>query len=146
MNIAKLQKLKKFILAEPRRYQQEWWLYGPQSAVVLKQKPPCGTAGCLAGNTVLMEGYVPFGTSDEERFDSCNKPGGRSYEVRVTAMKILGLTEDQSRKLFEASCLGWGTIPRKGYQEATTPLQRAQAAAMEIDRLIALERAKSKKS
>jgi hypothetical protein len=139
MNIAKLKKLKKWILAEPRRYCQEYWLYGIESAVVREQQPPCGTAGCLAGNACLMEGFVPYNPTPwfPGGFYSVKKPKGKlSFHVNEKAGKILGLTEHEKNKLFDQNCSGWPAHASRLYYSAKTPKGRAQAAAQAIDALI----------
>lgn len=142
MNIAKLRKLKRWILAEPRRYRQEWWLYGKESQVVREQEPPCGTAGCLAGNVCLMEGYVPVpDPTNIYRMDTVKtRLGSRRHRVSELAARILGLKTKQRRDLFDGSCEGWGNEAEAAYHRAKTPRGRAKAAAMELDRLIALAR------
>ena len=144
MNVEKLKQLKAFILAEPRRYNQEFWILGKESSVVADQKPPCGTAACLAGSACLMEGWTPdYKRSsgyyqDKAAFARVIK-GRKSVYVDELASEILELTEDDAENLFSASCDGWDIGNAAAYHAAKTPLGRAKAAAAEIDRLIALE-------
>lgn len=68
MKIKKLEKLKAYILEEPRRYRQAMWIYPRNSDVFEEQKPPCGTLGCLAGNACVMEGYrIKFDVNNDPR-------------------------------------------------------------------------------
>ena len=144
MNIKKLKKLKAWILAEPRRYNQKWWIFGKHSNVVQEQKPPCGTAACLAGNACLMEGYVPVPEYlGQERMDWVSLDNGPRIDVGVAAEKILGM-KGKGNKLFSADCQGWSEKARQAYLVAKTPQQRADAAAMELDRLIKLNSRKKK--
>ena len=139
MNIAKLKKLKKWILDEPRRYNQDCWLFGRDSDVVREQKPPCGTAGCLAGNACLMEGFVPRRVPWDYGYKLSHVvlPGSHDViYVREKAEEILGLTEEQRIGLFAADLDGWPAEAQQLYDLATTPKQRAEAAAMAIDALI----------
>lgn len=133
MNIAKLKKLKKWILADPRRYNQNTWLETGDTQKVLLQKPPCGTVACLAGAACLMEGYIPAG-----RFlNAVFKPGSKEdIFVADAAQEILGITPGQRGKLFGLAGHGWDTKANKAYLEATTLEGRARAAAMAIDALI----------
>lgn len=99
MNIAKLEKLKQWILDEPRRYRQERWLYAPDSIVVRMQKPPCGTAACLAGSACLMEGYTPIFPEGVTAGYAVKSSDGTLFDVEQLATGILGLTEEQSAGL-----------------------------------------------
>jgi hypothetical protein len=139
MNITKMRKLKKWILAEPGRYDQRWWIYGKGSCVVMTQRPPCGTAGCLGGNACLMEGLVPKPVyKGEDRIDSVTD-GLNTFDVSLKAQEILGLTDKQQHDLFAANCDGWSGEARHAYLGATNPQEKANAAAMELDRLIKIE-------
>lgn len=143
MNIAKLKKLKKFILAEPRRYRQEYWLYGKDSEVVREQKPPCGTAGCLAGCAVLMEGYVVSGYNRAGEFSNCRKFRGRKlFNVEGVACEILEIPWEDSSCLFDLGY--WYSTPRKAYLKAETSRERAKAAAMQLDFVIKKQKGKKK--
>jgi hypothetical protein len=138
VNIAKLQKLKDWIIAEPRRYNQKMWIVGPRSIVVQDQNPPCGTAGCLAGNACLMEGFK----ADKTLRQSCvvlDDKGCRK-DIQRLAQKILDLTDIQAGRLFHCECEGWPLRAQILYQESKAPEQRAEAAAMAIDDLIAKAR------
>jgi hypothetical protein len=145
VNVEKLKQLKAFILAEPRRYDQSFWMFGKESDVVKMQKPPCGTAACLAGSACLMEGWTPDYkcpdpdySSDGQALSHVIKGKKREY-ISELARYILELTKDEAENLFSASCLGWGIRNANAYKMAKTPLGRAKAAAAEIDRLIAQE-------
>src|SRR5579864_6025664 len=78
----KLEKLRAWILAEPRRYCQRFWGYHGTLAKkhVKHQLPPCKTIACLGGNALLMEGFKLF-----------QKNGRLSLRVPERAAKILGL-------------------------------------------------------
>lgn len=134
MNVEKLLKLKEWILAEPRRYNQENWFYTPDDEVTLNQQPPCGTVACLAGNACMMEGYKPdfkLGTLS----GTTHLLGGEN--VREMAIEILELNDDQAKGLFDGDCLGWSVRSKDAYDRATDLTQKAQAAAMAIDDFIA---------
>jgi hypothetical protein len=147
MNVTKLRKLKKWILAEPRRYNQKYWMFSAHSDVVLNQAPPCGTAACLAGSACLMEGYKPYIDENvESRIDYVRKPRGKKqFNIENLGQEILGLTDYQSNNLFSSSCNGWSDRSRNAYFCSITLQDRAQAAVMAIDDFIA-SNSKSKRS
>jgi hypothetical protein len=54
------------------------------------------------------------------------------------AQKILGLTDRRARGLFDIFASGWSSKARIAYTKASDVNDRANAAAMELDRLIKL--------
>jgi hypothetical protein len=144
LNIEKMRKLKEWILAEPRRYYQEDWIVFIEDQEWGEQTPPCGTAACLAGSACLMEGWKPI--KDDSHFNNTayvQKPGEEPRPVKQVAMEILGLEYsnryDNIVDLFSGRAIGWSDENQEAYNQATTPLGRALAAANEIDRLIQKE-------
>lgn len=145
MNIAKLKKLKKWILDEPRRYCQNYWLCGPDSDVVVAQEPPCGTAGCLAGNICLMDGLKFPKENTDSILGIAERPDGKVVCVRTHARKTLGLTPRQANRLFNSDCEGWPKEAANLYHSAGGDLDmRAKAAAIAIDALIETSRQRHK--
>jgi hypothetical protein len=145
MNISAMKELKAYLLSEPRRYAQEGWLYGKNSYWVKEQQPPCGTAGCLAGNAALMRGYLPDFMEKGRQLITrqvVDPRNGKTSLVSAAAKKILGLNEDQATALFSQDCSGWTEKAELAYLHAQTPLERAQAAAMQLDSMIRAERQK----
>jgi hypothetical protein len=140
MKISKLKKLKQWILAEPRRYYQNVWVANKENPITQQQNPPCGTVGCLAGNACLMEGHIKRIDGIGNAFD---KNGNCVYCPKL-AQQILGLTRQTAEWLFDVSGNGWSTEAKIAYDNATTLEGRAQAAAMELDRLIKQGSRKSK--
>jgi hypothetical protein len=136
-NIKAIKKLQKFLLAKKgRTYEQTYWLFGKDSAVVLKQKPLCGTAGCLAGNACMMNGFIPafYSSHSNGEFSRVMRPRGRkSYDVERLAIDILDLTVDQASDLFDEDCGGWSVRAKRAYDSAKTPLEKAKAACMALD-------------
>jgi hypothetical protein len=137
MNVGKLRKLKRYILAEPRRYHQHWWMITGDKTkhpILATQKPPCGTVACLAGNACLMEGFRPHP-------DNCNfvawKREKELLDVADVAQDILGLSDEQTLALFRFDGSGWSQRAYRAYYDATTISGRARAATMAIDDLIA---------
>lgn len=137
MNVAKLKKLKKWILDEPRRYNQATWIdTHPSSRYLRDQQPPCGTVACMAGNACLMEGYKQANPQSSD-FDMVSPDGDNTeVEVEVAARMILDLSESQADKLFDPEASGWDKDARALYFESDLPNSRARAAAMAIDALI----------
>jgi hypothetical protein len=145
-----LLKLKAFVLAEPRRYNQRWWGFTAYSVVVKEQEPPCGTACCLAGSAVLMEGCIPQIDEEADRWESVMFPRGkRVWAADDAAIRILGLERQKAKRLFDADADYWYYPAHELYTKAESlepksseayfeqAKMRAKAAAMELDHLIA---------
>lgn len=112
LSIERLNELKKFIGRVPEKLNMDDWgsVCDPnfyeeadmQSAVV-DQRPPCGTVGCLAGNTVIMAGIV----KPRALFD-----GGTVYELEGEtprdARDYLEITEEQADRLFYLKSWNYG--------------------------------------
>jgi hypothetical protein len=129
-NKAKIRKLIRFLKKEPRRYCQDRWFQDVRSKR-MKNKPPCGTLACLAGEAVLMEGYKPYGEMH------CTLPdGSETEEVSVVAQKILGLRSKQADYLFVGDCSGWPEEAARAYENATDPSERVNAAIMALKALL----------
>lgn len=156
MYVDKLEKLKRYVLEEPRRFNQSYWLFSKHSITVQTFKPPCGFVGCLAGNTCLMEGLVPVQRTDIIMLDEVMEKGGlQIFDVEWKATEILGLSRQQAARLFSGWCNHWPEQAADQYRTAdrqltlmikthtlTEPVlislltQRAEAAAMAIDAMI----------
>lgn len=135
-----VEKLKRRVKRYPERYHQEYWGYGRHSRIVNEQNPSCGTAGCLAFNTVAGHGWRPGPLDGDFQFDSCKK-GGDERDISNLATEILGLTKSQSGELFDGDGLGWSKRARAAYHNAKSPEERAAAAIMELDDFMAKYRA-----
>jgi hypothetical protein len=136
MKIRALEKLKRYILEEPRRYRQAAWFYSKESDIFREQNPPCGTVGCLAGNACVMEG-LKFLRNSVTRTVWIVGLKGKHLNVSDAAQKILGLTHREAEALFAAFPKdGWSPKAAEAYNAASTPEGRAAAAAMELDRYI----------
>lgn len=159
--VVMLLKLKAFLLLEPRRYDQNTWMQNRKRAAEIKlQKPPCGTVCCMAGEAVLMEGWL---YNNRESGVRGSKDSKANFSVEDTATAILGLSEKQSTGLFSIYTFDyWCKEAHVMYGEAEDKLedlrcakvkitdalllpllqQRVQAAAIEIDFLIRTGRTK----
>jgi hypothetical protein len=135
MNVRKLRKLQKWILAEPRRYRQDWWGWTGDTFPVNEQGPPCGTVACLAGNAALMEGYkAPLHING--RFECMISPRGETVRIDITAKRILGLTDNQRDRLFGLGPHSWPRELWSEYTMAKTPERRAAVAVRRIEHFI----------
>lgn len=97
MNIEKLKRLERRM----RRIRHE----EHYSQYVYMARTSCGTAACLAGQTVLLEGARPkFDLFSRNRTDYCVLPGAqRPEDIAAKAREILGLDLRQSTVLFAGS-------------------------------------------
>lgn len=82
--------------------------------------PPCGTAACIAGWTLILSGKEPF------------KIVGRSTNDATTAARLLNIRHWQP--LFYSFL--WPLKFAIPYRQADTPAKRAKIAAERIEYLI----------
>jgi hypothetical protein len=155
MNVAKLRKLERFILAEPRRFDMKEWgetsIGGGDKYILRDQKPPCGFVGCLAGSAVAMEykgKTLAFDGAYVRVVEMIPATGEiiDSHEIGKTpemAQEILGLSQEEADRLFflpaslhEASTLGWPEKYDKAYQAAKTLKGKARVAVRRIEHFI----------
>ncbi len=137
LNVKLLRKVKKHILAEPKRFVM-WALVQRKDETQLQfmsdglgdafvDFAPCGTAACIAGWTVLLEDGM--------------KTKKKDSRIWSRAAKLLGLDDrwrkgeaPQTSKLFET-----GEWPKKleaRYNRAKTQKTRVKIAAERIDQFI----------
>lgn len=133
MNIRKLRKLQRWILAEPRRFNMTQW--AAELEVINEQKPPCDTVGCLAGMACHMEA----GKLESDSSIVTRKDGIRKY-IPLEAARILDLDNAQAGNLFllsdswSADFSGsWPPIWESRYYQAKTLKGKARVAARYID-------------
>ena len=151
MNTAKLRKLQKWILEEPRRFDMLDW--SGRDAIVAEQKPPCNTVGCLAGMTCHMEGGK-LGNGNYAIF-TIRLPGEVAAQIHKAyiedyARNVLGLTQPQANNLFLLRSIHgagrffetdtpetyegyWPKVWEAKYLAAQTVEQKARVAARYID-------------
>lgn len=134
INTELLARVRDHILEEPRRYDQT--TFGEAS-----EDAPCGTAACIAGWAAHLSGRVSL--------KKLRAPMNPVREIRQTAQRALGLTDEEARVLFtgdptpcwcgDKDCALGGWPPRFGkrYEKAKTARGRASAAAAYIDHIIA---------
>lgn len=147
-NIKAFKKLKTHILMHAKQYRQDFWCgvtaaMGPPPDVPMKDR---GTYAGLAGHACLMEkwklahlvgtDWALLGVTD------IVVKAGRKKFIPDLACRILGLKTKSAYSLFgrdceKGDCSGWDPVNRKAYKRARTSLQRARAAAAELDLYIA---------
>jgi hypothetical protein len=122
MNVELLEKVKKHILAEPKRINMNNWCYKKPKS---RGGPACGTVGCIAGWTVLL-------SHPKKEWSHWTEVGKNKFDhhVQSEAIRLLGITVDQSNYLFCA----WGITGRPH----TKPY--AKKVASRIDALIEAHR------
>lgn len=161
--IGELRKLEQYMLEEPKRFNLSYWgvhidpkLYDDESyeaksnltrmsgdtllyshiSDMFKQKPPCGTMGCLAGNYLVMRELVkPSSYCDSTEVYTF------AADTDQLAADALGLDRDQMRRLFypnESRYHGWPAEWQEKL-DATKPgtLEYAQVAVDRIEHFIA---------
>jgi hypothetical protein len=79
-----LSEVRKLILTEPLRYDQNELLVFEDSDNWYGEFPSCGTVGCRAGWVIMLKSIEPK----------------RVFDIWDRAEKILGLTEGQASELF----------------------------------------------
>lgn len=131
MNVKLLRRIKRHILAEPKRLRMSTWLATRNDWTVLKGKfifshvsewgepgsqpvPKCGTVGCISGWARVLSG-------DEHGISRA----------------LLGLDDEQAERLFYVSA--WPAKLMSKYVSAKTQLTRAKLCGERIDHFIATE-------
>jgi hypothetical protein len=117
-----LREVAKHIAEEPRRLNMH--LISTRVDPSRHEAPPCGTVGCIAGWACMLSGMG---------IDEANWRKGE---------EILGLTSDQSMKLFDFPTTdgfndGWPRKFGKRYVNAKTPRGRMLATVARIEHFIA---------
>lgn len=92
----RLRKELEYVTAHRDRWLQGAWI----------QSTPCGTVGCLAGNTVMNAGYQPHFDGDRATTqfvrDDAASPASERHVADVAA-DLLGLDTLQANQLFAAT-------------------------------------------
>lgn len=132
MNIPLLRKVSEHILAEPRRVNMNIGLYQFGDVSIPgwhRNKPPCGTIGCIAGWAARLSGtLLPSGGS------AADWEGG----IEDSARKALDLTYSQTRRLFHPENWTHDAYRALDRYEPGTP-NYARAVADYIEDFIAME-------
>ena len=88
--------------------------------------PACGTVGCIAGWVAALTAKNPKRLRDD-------------IDVQRFADKTLGITSDQSQRLFASvvdDIMGWPSKFSDAYRTAATQKQRAKVASRRIEHFI----------
>jgi hypothetical protein len=121
MNVKLLRKVKRRILAEPKRLYMTSYLAFDRD-VVDRPMPKCGTVGCIAGWACIIA--MPK-LSPQEIW--------RQFAVGFKAMELLGLTDEEKFRLFEP-----GAWPKQ-FERGTSDdgkKKTAEVAAARIEHFI----------
>lgn len=123
INKALLRKVAKYILAEPRRYDQRTF-----GTSVRKSVSPCGTQACIAGwAAFLANGTNPASFRDE------------GINIQSEAQEALGLTDAETDTLFiawpEDDIGGWPEPYCTEYRKAKNKQAKAEVAARYLRRI-----------
>ena len=103
MNIEKIEKLIHMLRSHPDGYEQTTW----GSRWLNDSDHSCGTAACLAGYAVLMEGYELWFGPDKYETEECVNAQGELFYIFDVAQKILGLDKKTARILFSPDGGKW---------------------------------------
>lgn len=138
MSFEKYQKLRKFLLEEPRRFAMDAFAaYGERQIRSIfgsdapKEISPCKTACCLAGSAVIMEGL-----SVKEKINGHfvllppkDRNGYRGWTY--TAAKVLDISPEEEDVLFNLSV--WPQRFQLQYKRARSASGRAKSGAAMLD-------------
>lgn len=126
LNVKLLQRIKKHLRAEPKRYDQG--TYGDE--VFGRGAPVCGTKGCIAGWAVFL-------SMTQSRWKFWIKRDRLSVDwpppIALRARKLLGLSSLEAKRLFSVD-----------NQKYWTGKLGVREACAKIDKLIAERRAADK--
>lgn len=133
LNIELLKKVRARIALIPRSYDQEVYIRHTKTS-------PCGTAACIAGETVIVSApSLKLGIQTLEDIDE-------RADVSGYAAKLLGLNDEESRVLFcgspagcsdpKCDCASWPQPFAAQYNKARNANTRAAAAVAYLDHII----------
>jgi hypothetical protein len=129
MNIQRLRKLAKYILAYPSKYDQNSF---------------CGTQACLAGHAAILAG-IPVSEIINDSYSYSTILN--EFIIKEKAQKYLQLTKEQGERLFSPTFPpdelefffpeeSWPEKFNNRYEKAKTPRTRAKIAAQRIEHFI----------
>ncbi len=125
MNTALLRKIKRTILARPKRVDMYEWV---SNRPTNRGGPVCGTVGCVAGWACLLTEKAGKGLADK-------RDAILGIDFHGRALRVLGITKDQGKRLFYVD--GWPNEARCAYEDAWgEPKHMAQIVAARIDQFI----------
>jgi hypothetical protein len=105
LNLPRLKQVRDHVVAHPDQHDQgEWFIdiNGYEKPCVIGSE--CGTAACVAGWTVLLNGDQPIKMAfPDHGYTSASSVAlinGGVMDIDDRAQQILGLTDDQAQELF----------------------------------------------
>lgn len=101
LNVKLLRKVKKHILAEPKRFHMgDWATFWAKSERKPKYVPPCRTVACIAGWTVLLAKPLLW-----KRFmaDNVKDICQTSINPETEAATLLGMSRHEASSMFYTS-------------------------------------------
>lgn len=130
VNVELFQKVKAFILEEPRRLNMIAWMetWTDKDVEKYNELPPCGTTMCIAGTAYLLSVA-----------DKITKQTVENHQRKFTqkaAADFLGLDYNQSENIFHLYL--WPEEFAKRYNNTNNAQERAQATADYIDYICGL--------
>jgi len=100
VNVDVLRRELLFIAENPRKWDQDVWISSVRDSKD-KMPEPCGTFGCLAGNTVVHSGGKISWQYSDGLWNATLMVDGMVF-VSEQAREILGLSEEESNRLFSS--------------------------------------------
>ncbi len=136
-----LRKVARHILEEPKRFEMDRW-------GMADHRVPCNTTACFAGWAIIL------GDANPKRFFKAAASDAQDDRGRFMALlegrvgasaraeKVLGITNEQARRLFHVDSLfhgdgrGWPEPYRGDFDHATSREHAAEIAVARIEHFI----------
>lgn len=128
MNTKLLRKVQAHILEEPKRLHMGNWVRWTNKSD--KEKPACGTVGCIAGWSVLLTSRQ--GKTFRQKVSALM--GDEKPDVETLAIQRLKLTRPQCYRLFYQA--SWPQLEKEAFDLAQSATARAVITAARIDLFI----------
>lgn len=128
LNKRLLRKVRNRIAKIPESYAQNVF-YKPSG------ESPCGTAACIAGETIIVAaGSVSEGIKQLRRLSKRFDEGlAWDHPAAKKAQKLLGLSWAESDCIFSGDAGSWPEPYRSRFQRAARPATQAKAAVAYLD-------------
>ena len=128
LNVALAMKVKKHILAEPKRLNMSFWICDVTGII---DAPPCGTQACIAGWACLLS----VQKKKNKRREIITKEKRYVFDPSVVGQKKLGLTDNEADVLFGEFN---ETVGKKGAKEAARKIDALVAARKKGEEFLGL--------
>lgn len=127
LNKRLLRKVRNRIAEIPESYDQNHFYRQ-------EEKSPCGSAECLAGETIISAApTVKQGIITLRRLNGRMWYSISDSPVTRRAAKLLGLTVDEAEKMFGGTAEEWPSPFRAQFQRAKRPRTKARIAVAYLD-------------